>query len=692
MPNIPGITNYVSPGAYSVIISKSAASFLNANPSVIAIIGRGQREEVLVLRAVGNGKDGEPANFQKGNDPDGRHFRLKYWPVIPGTIEIYINPIGDPAIDLPLIQITSSKMAKIWTDTYGDLDMSTNYWGKGQEGYDVDGYYQDSIDGYRNIAQNETFFQSKYAKQFETLKKRLGIPPSIGKYEPNHYVFDPDEGKIILDQPLNSYDTMIVSYIAESDLNTPELMFDIKDVIEKHGYPTKENTISLAAQMAYENGAAVVMPVDGGRTLTGAGSSRRMLKDPYYYEALKALEREELVDIIVPIIESRIYGEVIMPFYEEAVYGDLTGNGAYLQESPLTGDQPGINISPLDVIPQGRPRAGEPTFLKVYKNGRLLEYGLDYSIPNLTDTDPSQFVDTREWGPDHSTNVAIILANDHPDATHLIDNRLEEGDRITADYLPDPATINLVATGQIAVIQHCERMSQVNWRQERTCLLGAYEFCDLNFIIDPITGIMPNYGLFYRSMFFYPGGYKITRVVAGEIQTLDAQYIAAAASGYVVSRALPESLTNKILIGFTIPPDQKLTKEEVAFIGGAGCAIVKPLAAGGKVMHGRTTVSTRNPVEEEYSVIRIRDFVSKEMRKGLQERFLGRLITKSMPNDIKFAAESMLRAMISQGMLTAYDNVSAVVDEIDPRQIDVGFEIKPVFALTWIFIKIVVST
>lgn len=668
MANIPGIVGYVGPGAFSLVETRPGPVSLPGGPTVIAILGQGRREQALVARAAGGGKDGLPVKFDPANSPDGRHFQTAVRPVVPGTIEVFINPVGD-GTDLPLIQITSQAMADAWNAEFTD-----------QDGY---GYFQfqgpngDSVDGYQAASDGTGFFNSKYARQFAALKQRLGI--TAGSPEPNHYLFDPATGRIVLDQPLRAFDTLIVSYIAESDLNDPELMFSLKDVVAKHGFPSKMNTISLAAQMAFENGAGVIMPVHAGQVLQGEGSAKRLVAEPTLFTALKSLEKEELVEIIVPVLQSRVFDEVIMPFYDPLVHGTLTDNGRFLQESEDTGDQPGINISPLAVNSTN----DAPAFLEVFKNGRKLEYGVDYSVVNL---------DGSQAGPDDSQNVLIALDPTYSGATHSVDNTLQEGDRITASYLPDPAVINLVATSQLAVLQHCNLMSETKNRLERTCLFGAYEFVDLDFILNPVTGIDANFGSFYRCMFFYPGGSSVTRVVAGEAQRLDAQFIAACAAGFVASRPIPTPLTNKILQGFTINPRQKLNNDETNLIGGAGCSIITPLAAGGKVLHGRTTTNSGSAVEEEYSIIRIRDHVAKTVRRALENAFIGRLITPSTADDVASTTKNILEALVSQGILSGFQSVAASVNPQEPRQIDVQFDIRPVFPLNWIFIRFTVGS
>lgn len=671
MANIPGIVGWVQPGAYSLVDLRPGPVSLPGGPTIIAILGKGKREEYVVTRAIGGGKDGLPVGFNPANKPDGRHFQLSFYPIVPGTLEIFINPKGD-GTDLPLIRVTDSAMAQSWEGEFGDIDGYSGFAG-------FNGPYGDSVDAYQSTSgglpgtTTGAFFTSKYAKQYAQLQAKLGI--TAGSLEPNHYIFNDETGQFILDQALNAFDTLVVSYIGQTDLNSPELFTDISKIYVKHGYPSVDNTISLAATMANENGATVFVCVHAGEKIEGEGSSKRLIQDPYMNDALKALEKEE-VDYVIPIVRSRIYNEVIMPFYDGYTQGTLTDNGRYLQEDPTTGDQPGINISPLAVIPVGQPSAGAPTFLEVYKNGVLLQYGIDYSVPNLNGSSLNG-----------TTNVLIALDPTYPGATHTIVNTLVDGDKITASYLPDSSVINLVATGQLATLTHCQIMSETKNRKERKCISGGYEFVDMDFITDPTLGVEASFGTTKRMEFFWACGPFMNRVIAGENQIIDSQYLAACAAGYKASHTIPTSLTNKTLTGFTIDPSQKLSTEETNLVGEAGVSIVTPLAAGGKVVASQTTTNSGRAVEEEPSVVAITDYTSKTVRVALENAFTGSLITVNTPKDVEITTANILAALQSQGIIKSYANVKAVVDPQEPRQIDVTFDIVPVFPLNWIFIR-----
>ena len=90
MANIPGLTGYNQPGAFSRdrIISRGAS--IPGGLRVIAMLGEGAREEVIVASAVGGGADGSASCSPTGSG-DGRFFSLKNAPVVSGRTELRLN-------------------------------------------------------------------------------------------------------------------------------------------------------------------------------------------------------------------------------------------------------------------------------------------------------------------------------------------------------------------------------------------------------------------------------------------------------------------------------------------------------------------------------------------------------------------------------------------------------------------------
>jgi hypothetical protein len=126
-------------------------------------------------------------------------------------MQLWINPAPDGSV-LPLIRIASQGAANAWTDEFGDNDGYVGY------SFGFDGY--DSVDGYKATSDGYGFFDSKWARQYADLREQLGI--TTGSPEPNHYILNESTGQIVLDQPLRQFDTLLVTYVAEADLNSVE--------------------------------------------------------------------------------------------------------------------------------------------------------------------------------------------------------------------------------------------------------------------------------------------------------------------------------------------------------------------------------------------------------------------------------------------------------------------------------------
>ena len=108
MPNIQGIIGYAVPGAYSISKTRAGAVSLPGSPTVVCVLGsRAHTEERLVARALGDGQDGEPIGFTYDGGPDGRHFQLSKTDIIVGSVELFLNPVGD-GNDVPLARVTGA--------------------------------------------------------------------------------------------------------------------------------------------------------------------------------------------------------------------------------------------------------------------------------------------------------------------------------------------------------------------------------------------------------------------------------------------------------------------------------------------------------------------------------------------------------------------------------------------------------
>jgi len=268
-------------------------------------MGLGESEETIVLSAEGGGQDGVNPNYAGANAPDGRHFELSKTNLIPKRTTVYLNGIPlagveetittqpfDSRYDYRLEPLTGRlelQRASL-RDQGGQLLVpgSSNI----GDGFDLSGSstlelidlnapaetwtfrvtsvirdaYGDSIPGNAvfnvtgSVSGNPvdaygapiTFKSDGITRDNGILRARIvegAIPFERG-----------DRFTAIVDsRVLAEGDTLEATMIATQDLEDPEFFTDPNALFIKHGQPTLENTLSLGASMAFENGAFGVL-------------------------------------------------------------------------------------------------------------------------------------------------------------------------------------------------------------------------------------------------------------------------------------------------------------------------------------------------------------------------------------------------------------------------------------------------
>jgi hypothetical protein len=268
-------------------------------------MGLGESEETLILSAEGGGQDGVNPDYAGANAPDGRHFELSKTNLTPKRTTIFKNgiPLGgieeiittqpfDSRYDYRLEPLTGRlelQRASI-RDQGGELAVagSSNV----GNGFDLDGTSTLELidenapaetwtlratsvilDAYGDpISGNAVFGVTGSVSG--TIADAYGAPvtfKSDGVTRDNGILrVRIDEGAvpfergdrftIIVDsQVLALGDTLEAAMIAEQDLEDPEFFTDPNSLFIKHGSPNLENTLSLGASMAFENGAFGVL-------------------------------------------------------------------------------------------------------------------------------------------------------------------------------------------------------------------------------------------------------------------------------------------------------------------------------------------------------------------------------------------------------------------------------------------------
>lgn len=270
-----------------------------------------------------------------------------------------------------------------------------------------------------------------------------------------------------------------------------------------------------------------------------------------------------------------------------------------------------------------------------------------------------------------------------------------------------------------ATVNHCENMSSVANRMERVAFIGAQmgvtadaligtelvavedigilegiQGDDPEEVLDSNVEDLANFKLSdnytsNRCVYMFPD--SIVRNVNGTNISLHGFYMCAAAAGYLSARqnvAIP--LTYKTLSGFSLTRDKVYRPIILNGLGNVGATVVEPVTGGGKVLAGRTTSQSGYVEDEEISIIFIRDTVKRVLRNSLRG-FIGGVQSGDTNNLVGARVSSIMSALTSQGLVTAYKNVRVEQDKVDPRQINVFLQFTPAYPINYVFIDIEVG-
>ncbi|MCM1260540.1 MAG: hypothetical protein NC222_06255 [Staphylococcus sp.] len=102
------------------------------------------------------------------------------------------------------------------------------------------------------------------------------------------------------------------------------------------------------------------------------------------------------------------------------------------------------------------------------------------------------------------------------------------------------------------------------------------------------------------------------------------------------------------------------------------------------------TTDSTNVVTETRSVRRVIDLLRKNIRTQLDKRYIGQKALETTAESAVATTSSILTNFVSMGEIGAYRNVSGAYDSVNPKQLNIAFEVRPIFELKWI--KVTMST
>jgi hypothetical protein len=306
MANIPGILGYIQPTTASRMRTLQRALAIPGGLRVLSIVGEGRQEELIIDAAVGDGTDGfDPTFTTTPTDGYGRFFKTSNTNLVanrstlllngselrvleatndgtafasqydarldPTTGEIELQSAsladqggllystssantGDGYLSAPTLSDTNAP-AETWTircvgvlrDSYGAaIRAQATFTAKGS----VSGSLADEYGQTYTWRSDGTTIDNGILS-FAVFNPSPGTPFEVG-----------DRFTVVVDsRVLQSRDSLEARYIATTDLNDPTTYTEPSQVFTKYGTPSTENTLSLGAQMAFENGATSVMAI-----------------------------------------------------------------------------------------------------------------------------------------------------------------------------------------------------------------------------------------------------------------------------------------------------------------------------------------------------------------------------------------------------------------------------------------------
>jgi hypothetical protein len=233
---------------------------------------------------------------------------------------------------------------------------------------------------------------------------------------------------------------------------------------------------------------------------------------------------------------------------------------------------------------------------------------------------------------------------------------------------------------------HCATTSSITERKERTTVVAMPATPTVASLSAQATALADKRVVLVSA-------YSATRFVGTNLNasTLDGSFVAAAIAGVRTSRTfdVAEPLTRKEIVGFEDLTDPWMRTEKVLLLS-KGVMVIENLNGVHRVMQQVTTdTSTRE--NNEYSVVETIDFVGANMRKILENIFIGQKILAGTPSQVRSTVATVLNNLVTSELIVEFRDIQAEVDNGDPTQINVSFQIRPVFPLNFILITFSLS-
>ena len=236
-------------------------------------------------------------------------------------------------------------------------------------------------------------------------------------------------------------------------------------------------------------------------------------------------------------------------------------------------------------------------------------------------------------------------------------------------------------------------MSTTVERKNRIGLLGGFSTTDDS---TDLEGSVTEHINAIKACDYFRLGYIVpanaTKALTyGEV-TLSGPYLAVAVAGIICnpSYTAGEPISGKSLTGFDSVADiyTRYQKNRMASYGG----MIIENKSGNYVIRHALSTDVSDIISAELKITRIEDSVAQTVSSSLESMFINTRNTGAQTiSDITSATKLILDSIVSIQDIVSYANLKVVQDSIDPRQIDVSFQIQPAWDVSWILITFGIS-
>lgn len=229
---------------------------------------------------------------------------------------------------------------------------------------------------------------------------------------------------------------------------------------------------------------------------------------------------------------------------------------------------------------------------------------------------------------------------------------------------------------------HVDNQSEVLNRRERIGVVGGAANYSIFDHQDSAKALNDE-----RMVFVAPASWQLKFLKSDNKEytaNVDGSYAAVAVAAAAARRDPAEPLTRKQITALTPLVNYNPTQQNV--LAASGLMVLDTKAGVTRVRHQLTTAYNASIESKELSVVQLRDHVSVILRNNLEAEYVGTKILRATPKIIESYTEKILEGLVSQEIINEFSNVSATQNPVDPTQIDVYLECRPVYPLNYVLV------